>query len=168
MSRGKQLKTKIKEAVMQAALVSEAIEISKAKALQKIADKKPLGQSVKEHLGKILDKIDPLEMAAVIGATMLIKSGIDWSQETIDKNPHLGIFLVNPFSGLIVQTLDQFSTTKMQFDKMPQNEIFEWIISFVCAYLIVHNFGKIVEVAGKLVGDVVGMSKGLLGIMAVA
>jgi hypothetical protein len=43
-------------------------------------------------------------------------------------------------------------------------ELLEWIISFVAAYLIVHNFGYIVQ-AGK---DILGVAKSLLGIAAVA
>ena len=67
MARGKLLKTKIKEAVLQASLVAESIQLGKEKATQKLNAKKPMDTAIFERLEKLLDNIDPLE-GAVYGA----------------------------------------------------------------------------------------------------
>lgn len=35
--------------------------------------------SLREHISKVIDRIDPLELTAVIGTTLIIKNGIDWT-----------------------------------------------------------------------------------------
>lgn len=137
------------------------------KAEQKDHEKKSIWDSVREHIGKGIDRIDPLELAAVIGTTFLIKGGIDWAQVQAENyNPALSVALINPFAAAALWVA--LKESGLDKNKIPQNEIMEWLVSFVAAYIIVHNFGKIVEATGKLASDVLGLAKSLLGIGSAA
>ena len=164
MARGKLLRTKIKEALLEASLVQEAVRVGSIKAEQKEHAKKSIFDSIREHIGKGIDRVDPLELAAVLGATVLIKSGIDWVQvNQTSANQALMIALTNPFAAATLWAL--IKTSGLEGQPVSHNELMEWLVSFVAAYVIVHNFGKIVEVTGKIASDILGMAKSLLGVV---
>jgi hypothetical protein len=72
MPKGKMLKTKIKEAVLEASCIAEAVKLGEAKAEQKLHDKKPITDSARQHIGKMIDRIDPLEAAAIGACTWAV------------------------------------------------------------------------------------------------
>ncbi|GAG93911.1 unnamed protein product [marine sediment metagenome] len=62
MPRGRLLKTKVKEAFK----IAEAAARGKASGEAKAHKKKDLTESFKEHIGKILDRSDPKNMADAV------------------------------------------------------------------------------------------------------
>jgi len=147
--------------------LAEADALGKAKGelrgkrLEKPEDK------IKDWLKKMADKIDPLEIVAVTGMTYLIKNGIEWTEEII-KNPAPFFRMIAPLTGfafLLVPDVpepQQDAISKMM--DTPQAEMVQWLLSFVLAYLLVHNFGMIMQAVGSATGNIIGMAKGLLGI----
>jgi hypothetical protein len=115
MSRGKQYKTKLKEAVLIAAGVAESIKLGEKRAEKKMHSTKPLMESAREHIGKMIDnveiKIDPLELAAVVGVAFIIKNGINWAEglgaglgkygTAVIGQLGGGIILPNPVTGVL-------------------------------------------------------------------
>ena len=67
MSRGKQLRTKVKEALVEASLVQEAIRLGSLRAEQKIHEKKSALDIARQHIGKMIDRTDPIDLLTVLG-----------------------------------------------------------------------------------------------------
>ena len=82
MPRGRLETTKVKKALRAATIESEAIQLASAKIKRKFEQNKPLELSFKESLSKMVDRIDPLELAAIGAGTILIHTGI-LASETI-------------------------------------------------------------------------------------
>ena len=82
MPRGRLETTKVKKALRAATIESEAIQLASAKIKRKFEQNKPLELSFKETLSKMVDRIDPLELAAIGAGTILIHTGI-LASETI-------------------------------------------------------------------------------------
>lgn len=157
MGRGRALNTKIREAKGIAKAIGQGI--------QKADEGKPLEESLKEHLGRMIDRIDPLESLAVIGVTFLIKQGIEWTEELQYAN----LAAIHWFLDLLSwpSKFPWPNPTKEQFDSAvdsPNAEMIQWALSFAIAYVIVHNFDAVISL-GK---DVISIAKNLIGIGVVA
>lgn len=94
----------MKEALKETAIVAVAIELAKKELAYKSNKNKPLSESVKEHLSKMIDKIDPMKLVAVIGVTYLIKQGIDWAE--------IGV------AGAVGETVENIPTIAKIFDPL--------------------------------------------------
>jgi hypothetical protein len=155
MSRGRQLKSKVKEAKALAKATVTATE----KAKQKMLEGKPLSLSIREHIGKIIDRIDPIEVVATIGVTLILSDTKAWVDHLIATYTGTEFW-----SGILSKVQpQQYTFPPSKYGMRPQ----DWLITFSIAYLIVHNFGLIVQTTGKIASDVLGMAKALLPMAAV-
>jgi len=117
------------------------------------------------RLQHLLEKIEPLKALAILGTTILIKSGIEWSEiaaeELFKKNSLIRTLMrmANPFwflaEGYIPEAPEQIKEALDQ----PHVEVIQWIISFAVAYLIVEHGDAIINAGG----NVLGVAKGLIG-----
>jgi translation initiation factor 2 alpha subunit (eIF-2alpha) len=58
--------------------LAEGLEVAKLKGVSRYkATKQGFMNSIKEHFGKAIDRIDPVETAAILGTTILVKAAID-------------------------------------------------------------------------------------------
>jgi len=142
--------------------------------------KKPINVSVKEHIGKLIDsiKIDPLEVAAVLGMTFIVKEVIDGSEELIIKARAKGSWLQKNvgtagtwFAAFTAGPLLLYLTTPSDEDtpeikalkeafNSPTTEMMEWMAAFALSYIIVHNAGQLL---GLLEGGITKIVPMLLG-----
>lgn len=86
MPRGKMEKTKAKEAVRAAAIEAEAVIVASQEVQRKNESKKDIFDNARDVLKIWITKTDPLELAAILGATYLIKQGIDWGELFVAEN----------------------------------------------------------------------------------
>lgn len=102
-------------------------------------NKKPLDH-LEQYFEGALSRIDPLEAIAVIGTTVLVKSGIEAST-TLSKKvnaltflPLFGSAAAFPFELAI-----SWSSAMQQLDtaKIPPAEWKKWLISFAIAYILI-------------------------------
>lgn len=138
-------------------------------------DKSKMGRkkSLNDHLGKFIDalgeRVDPLEIAAVMGATYFVHGIITTSEDFLKRAAlPLTQFRIERFASAMAGTLTfglwrPFSEIPMTEaekadieSKYPDWQI--WIVSFVIAYLVVHNFGDLAK------AGITGI-KGLIGFL---
>ncbi len=157
-------------------VLSEAQETGRLRAQKKFSKTEPFLDKLKPYLMQILHRIDPLEAIAIFGTTIIIKQGINWTEDMFkDVNvTWLMRFILSPVGAagqysfeFVNEILKKGQAGSLSADETktlkdllgtPQAEILQWLVSFSAAYIIVHHFGAIVE-AGS---NVVGMAKGLL------
>jgi hypothetical protein len=120
------LKTKVKESMLQGLAIKQVIDEVADRIYWKDEAKKPWEVSLKEHLGKMLDQVDPVQVMAIAGVAYTIKFGIDWTQYQL---AHVG-----PIISILTPT--GFLTGKVPL-KISDNEILEWVLSFSIAYMVV-------------------------------
>lgn len=165
MSRGKQLKTKMKEAVQEASIVAEAIKLAELKLERKDHEKKSLLDSARQHIGKIIDRVDPLETAAVIGTTVLIHGFIlsiegfagELTATLANKVSDIGISGITQLATNLGFKLDLPTAPQAQA-KPPQDNITLWLLSFVVAFILVRYGAQILSSFGGLKGLIGGMA----------
>lgn len=133
---------------------------------------KPLAESAREHIGKLIDRIDPIEIGAVIGVTILVHGTIVETEAllkavaSVKTNVAGNILagLINPEAELIQWIAGTFagSTSDVikQFGLDQDWEI--WLISYSIAYILVHHFGQILAIAGSGVSSLTGLIAKLL------
>lgn len=81
MPRGRTIESKAKEAYW----VSKRMTLGIAQGDREAHRLKGLDVSTTEHMGKMLDRVDPLEMLALVGLTMLIHDTILGSETLLAK-----------------------------------------------------------------------------------
>lgn len=179
--RGQGELTKIKRELKTVQTVAAATELAKQEISQKIESKKPIEQKLKDFIVEKVKDIDPMEALAIAGATLLIKNGIDWTEEVVKKvQPFLdsynqiaeGLLNVIMLGGYnILKTTYQGAAGGQQEafkDALKQNstglaaEAIEWLVSFTAAFLIIRYFGQILELGSSILG----LAKNILGIGA--
>lgn len=149
MARGRLLRTKVKEtlAIERARVRANFLEINRLKGTNK-----GFFISLREHIGKAIDKIDPLEAVSVAGLTVtihqLIMNNETWLAQTTVWNIPVTIGAFEAFARAMGGRIVDLS----QVDK---SEIGVWVSSFVIAFIVVRH-------AGQLIG---GISKGLTTII---
>jgi len=166
MARGRLLKTKRKEAYQ----LGKASEKGKLQAQREHQRKKHLLDSLKEHIGKAIDKADLPKMGAVIGMTVIIKQIIEASEELMKATLKMAggaqFALLFPFArDMAVQQLTGAFATAEEFGKasdIPEVEVMQWLVSYTLAYLLVDNFGDIMQATGNALGSIKNMVSGLL------
>ena len=152
MARGKLLKTKVKEAVLEASCVAEAVKIGSLKAENKVHESKSMLDSAREHIGKMIDRIDPLEVAAVAGLTFVLHETIlstsDLIQKintTIAKNPAYVVGVLNPFAGLMLSLLPKMNFPDELDNIKTPDSFFLWVVSFLLAFIIIRHGAELVK-----------------------
>jgi len=140
-----------------------AYELAKAEARGRLKGQQmglklePIEQTVRKYFDKILEKIDPLEAMAIMGATIMIKQGIDFTEMaagTLARFP--STFKMFPWAIPIpgLATLD----TK---DLVAKDEILQWLLSFSIAFVLIKHFDKVVTAGGSLLSA----ARALVGIV---
>ena len=150
LARGRLLKTKVKETkkVVQAATKAGLEELYKSK-------NKHLLDEIRFKLVGMIDRIDPLKIAAIVGLTIVCKSVIDLNLK------FLGIVL--DWNWLTSSPL-YFAYRAFFPDEQPPtnvlNEVPEyinWIVAFGIAYIIAENPEIVTEGIGNFVKTLVLM-----------
>jgi hypothetical protein len=160
MPRGRVLRTKVKEA--------KAIEEAKLKGQYKAERNKPLEVSLKEHLGKMIDRIDPLEIGAISGMTILVHHTILTNPALLERLNVLigaaGKVATEPWNVWLTGIMDYlglgaFAPLSMEqpplivpkevTDTLSQNQIISWLVSFAIAFVIVRYCGQILQSLGN-------------------
>jgi hypothetical protein len=163
------MRTKIKKEINAALPTAIVIQEAAERIKDKRKKKETLQDKILGYLREMAEKIDPFETIAIIGATIVIKTGIDWTENVIANfKPYQVIYFLNPVLGAILQGIEVASdpgnqktaTLQKLFDSEPV-QVMEWLISFTLAYLIVHNFGAIIQSGG----NILSMAKGLIGMV---
>jgi len=86
MSRGKQLKTKMREAVTEAAIVAEAVRLANKQAEDKYDAKQSIPDKIMTYFKKQLEKTDVFECVSILGVTIILKQGIEFTED-LATNP---------------------------------------------------------------------------------
>lgn len=169
------IKTRVKEA----AEIKKAEIKAEATALRQVKKKQTGLEIIREYIDKALAKVDPMEAIAVVGGTLIIKNGIDWSEEILVKAEQskipeiLGLIVSFPtgfvYPYIIKEALDNMTAEEKakklkEAASSTQAEITEWLISFTLSYILIHNAGAILEATGNFVGA----AKSLIGVAAAA
>jgi hypothetical protein len=132
-------------------------ETGRLKAQQKMHQKKPIEESLREHIGKMIDRIDPLETAAVLVGTVIIHDVILGTETLIKKfnsNPalttaaNIALTGILPALGIFQIFMQPFYTAAAikevpDLSKLPANELLIWAISFMASFLMVRSAQKI-------------------------
>jgi len=138
---------------------------------QTFSSKKKLMVSLKEHVGKFIDRIEPLDLAATLALTPLIHGVIANTPAMLSKVsesygaglPLWERFLLwgpigTPLSMLTEQVLPSKEDVKEMEKGLASNDVYVWLISFALAYIIIKHGGQIAIALGESV-------KGLTGIL---
>lgn len=122
-------------------------------------------QSFRDILETALKKIDPVELAATLGATLIVHNFI------LDPVNNLLAavqkaqtnFSWNATSPITQEIYGYVTGEKGPFDTAiwSMNEMQEWLISFTLAYIIIHNAGQIFGLLNTGLGPVLKL---LLGV----
>ena len=97
--------------------------------------------SARDHIGVLIEKLDPLETLAIFSATIILKESIDFTQSSFTKILQASdiLFAWSPFK----QQFKELGGIAEQAFEDPKIELNEWMISFLCAYFAVRNADKI-------------------------
>lgn len=149
-------------------VLAEAAKTGELNAILKhefkvLRNKKHFLVSLKNHIGKMVDRVDPLKLASVLVLTVVIKTGIEWAEEAITairaENVFKTMYRVGMgVLGLLLPESPSPEEIRKAFDT-PIVEVFEWGISFAVAYIIVEHGAELVAAGG----NILGVAKGLLG-----
>ena len=174
MGRGIHLVTKVKKQIQQAMIEAETIRLASLEVEQKVNAKKPFLEYLKEHLFKMIDRIDPMETAAIMAGTYVIHetvigiAEVATAYENLKVNNDLKIanFIKESMPDTVLSGLSQViypmssDATPKEF-KLPlvQDSLLIWLICFLISWLIVKHgadiitsFGGLGKITTKLLG----------------
>lgn len=155
LARGKLTKTKLKE---QARL---------KKAEWKLAQKKPIELSIREHIGKFIDNVktdDVAFLVAWVGVALILRGSLDFMTK-LKK----AMLLVVPAwleiaKSLILRREPRIlELVKAEIEEDKGVSIQEWIIIFAVSYIIVKHFGAIMQTVGSIGQGLIKLGTLLLG-----
>jgi len=160
MPRGRLLKTKIKEARE----LEKARLIGAAKAeIQRIKLRaKNIGVILQSKLAD-MEVEDLAKFTAILGATVVIKNGIDFAEESYTKQDLAWWYRMFARKLLLLPPGTLIPDEQIQNMESLPAEITQWVISFGLAYVIVENFGEIVLATGQALTSLTGLARLLLG-----
>ena len=141
--------------------LEEGLEYARFKARDRWKkSKKGFARSISDHIGKAIDRIDPLEAVAVLGMTIIVKQTLDTTATLKEKAQ--AMFQMHPTElGKLfgVPEIDLLGKPSKQLLALPDWSI--WIVSFALAYCIIKFGGQLLGLLDKGLPAVVGM---LLGV----
>ena len=148
-------KKKAKRLEVEAAAVSRGTEIGKAQAHKK----KSLIDSIKEHIGRMIDNTNLLDVAAVATGTIIIHGIIIHSPELKQKAMNLAPIAVLGAAGIpYTLALEQFQAWGFFGNVQPLKDDWPyWIAAFFIAFILVRNGAQIIGLLDKGLGQIVGM-----------
>lgn len=104
--------------------------------------------SFREHLGKIIDRLDVLEAIAILGLTYLIKQVLIENFEDKIAEIATGKTLI-PALIRKYTPLETLETALKATADIPQIELMEWLLSFCIAYIIIKHGGALFTMLGE-------------------
>lgn len=146
--------------------LAEARRRGELDAELKFHKNKPLIESAREHIGKLIDRIqiDPLEIVAVAGMTIAIHQFIE-STPSVMKYALSGTNFPFIDIGLIIVNQLGLNSPQAEADALKKaisnNEWLVWLMSVALAYILVHNAGALI---GLLNGGIEKIVPFLLGV----
>lgn len=120
--------------------------LGKLKAIYhfKFKTKKGWLKSLREHLGKWIDNINPVETFAILGLTFLIK------QIIVENFEDRLVEITIPYwVRLLIPDYQKFERKMKEAMDKPQIEMVEWLISFTIAYVIIKHGGALFTMMGE-------------------
>jgi hypothetical protein len=138
MARGRLLKTQVKEARQ----IAEAISVGG----QKSESKKNFELSLKEHIGKMIDRVDPIELGAILSLTYVIHSTYDWAKTGLVSAiaPPLSL----PWYAL--EIVGKLGVDEKQIKGIPDPII--WLISYIAAFYVLRHGKDMLSAVSGIIG----------------
>jgi len=166
MGRGLALRTKIKREI----LATKSVAVAMLEAERLIQQRKPLKQSIEEHIGRFIDKLDAnaaIKLGTIAGLAYIIKPLIDMHEEiqaklSLAKALYKGADKLF-FKGIpIMQAIDVLApmaawlasiaapTPEKLKEDLEQTDWQTWILAFVIAALIIQFGPDIIKSFGSI------------------
>jgi len=145
--------------------LEEGLEFARLKAQDRWKKStKGFMRSIQDHVGKAIDRIDPLETAAVLGLTFIVHGIIidekNVYHEHLKKIRGMKKLVWGRAAEKLGISLEEWNIPETETADITQ-EMFDWIISFTLAYCIIKYGGQLLGLLDKDLVKVVGM---LLGV----
>lgn len=158
MGRGKHEKTKIKEDIKYAAKATVAAEIAAEEAKRKQWAKN-IPMVLQEKLMGFIDRIDPLELTAIIALTPFVKSVVVGIGGAVQGSREWYYSMWKDIDPFLIYLRNEYGEEGSDPTQNPlfQSAIHEWLISFGLTYMLVHNFGDIISAGGSIAGWLGGL-----------
>jgi hypothetical protein len=116
--------------------------------------KKGMELSIREHIGKAIDRLNPLDTAVVIAGTMVIKGVIDTSAEVTGKISSLwqqwgAVGMVGLYQPIwqALEVAKQYGLKGVS--GVWNEETFKWALAFFLAYILVKHGGQLMGLLDK-------------------
>jgi hypothetical protein len=177
LSRGRHLKTIVKEAVTQGACVAEAIKLGEAEAEAKLNKKKTFFDVVRQHIETAIDRVDPIKLGMLAATTLLVYQTIKGTEGLVDElrkkvplvevgKDSFGLFLRGVFGTTFFATADDIQQENQGNPTFNLGNIGlgitpEMLIALLIAYLLIYEPRAVAQLA---TGGIVGVAKMLGGI----
>lgn len=147
MGRGEHLRTKIKRELIASETVAIAVEEARQIVYQRAEAKKSLETSLREHIGKMIDRIDPLEVAAIVAMTITVHDTYDW---TTSKLANIRMKSGPTILGL---TRKGGPTGLAEFGEFLSNipDPVIWLVSFISSFYILRHGKDIATVIPSVI-----------------
>jgi hypothetical protein len=119
--------------------------------------KKGMELSIREHIGKAIDRLNPLDVAAVIAGTIIIKPILDSSTEVVGRVANLWKYYgaeLRPIWETGIQPIWQKGAEQWGVLAPPtagiwNEEVFKWCLAFFLSYMIVKYGGQLMGLLDK-------------------
>lgn len=124
--------------------------------------KKPLEESAKEHIGKMIDRVEPFEVMAIIGTTIIVRGIISSTPALMEKVKilqHPEFLLMGGIGVLAAQYLP-LPEGKLKEIVEETPDWFIWLESFAIAYIVVKHGGQLIGLLDKGLSSVVPLLLG--------
>jgi len=105
-------------------------------------------RSIQDHIGKAVDRIDPLEAIAVIGMTIIVKQALDTT--AVLKEKAQSMFQLHPTElGKLfgVPEIDLLGKPSKELLGLPDWSM--WLVSFALAYCLIKYGGQLIGLLDK-------------------
>lgn len=147
---------------------------------QKGHEKKTLMESLREHIGKMIDRLEPEKVIVWATTTLLVYSVLRGSEGFVDElrrkvplvkvnNDSFGLFLRNTFGTTLFATqadIDEANKTLQGFNlgSIGLGITPEMLLSVLIAYLLVYQTRAVAEAMKTLGGSIISLAKSLGGV----
>jgi hypothetical protein len=155
---------------------SKKKRLGELQAEREMHRKKPLEESFKEHIGKMIDRVDPIELVAVAGMTVIVHQTVIGAEDLLKK---VSTITNLPFSlstgtfqaltsgstqGFFITEIKTFGDIltnlgiiKTTAENSTPNEILTWMVCFAIAYVMIHNAHQLLNIMDQGLGAVIGL-----------
>jgi hypothetical protein len=156
--------------------LAKAKRLGELRAEREFAKSLTLTDSLREHISHMIDKIDPLELAAVGGMTWLVHDTILTNEGLLNSlNVLIGAFstvATHPWEVWLTGIMNYLGLgwwAPLRMDQPPgvipaevmatlsKNQIVSWVVSLTIAFIIVRHAGGIITALGSGLGSLTGL-----------